>query len=321
MQTINLDLSVRSVVPLLHAKQGDVGRKFKAVLTDNRTAYPVPPGAAVSVWYGGASGAGNYTDIGAESAVSVSGNEITVELITQMLTNPGAGVVCLVLSTAGGDELGMWNINYCVEPRPGMNSVAAQEYYTAFSQAVANLPYPDASLSIAGKAADAKAVGDALDQKQPKGTYLDVTDKTLLLSGAAADAKAVGDALASHATDKNNPHGVTAEQIGAGVAGKTLWSGSWDSGELTVEELSKYTCFKIGFTGQGTAVLAMKNGAHLRGNGGYSSTAGTITGYYFAATINGENLTFVAAKSMSHEQEGSHGSAKDLTVSSIVGLC
>ena len=175
MQVINLDLSVKGVIPLLHAKQGDVGRKFKAILTDGGEAYPVPAGAAVSVWYSGASGTGNYTDIGTESAVSVSGNEITVELITQMLATPGEGVVCLVLSTAAGDELGMWNINYCVEPRPGMNSVAAQEYYTAFSKAVSELPYPDESLSVAGKAADAAATGTELAGKAPAGYGLGTT--------------------------------------------------------------------------------------------------------------------------------------------------
>lgn len=169
MQTLNLDLSAKAIIPPLYAKQGDVGRKFKVILTDGGVAYPVPDGAAVSVWYSGASGEGNYTDIGAESAVAVSGNEITVELITQMLTNPGAGVVCLVINAADGDELGTWNINYCVESRPGMNSEAAQAYFTAFSQAVANLPYPDASLTIAGKAADAAAVGTALAGKAPAG--------------------------------------------------------------------------------------------------------------------------------------------------------
>lgn len=175
MQVINLDLSVKGVIPLLHAKQGDVGRKFKAILTDGGEAYPVPAGAAVSVWYSGASGTGNYTDVGTESAVSVSGNEITVELITQMLANPGKGIVCLVLSTAGGDEFGMWNINYCVEPRPGINSVAAQEYYTAFSKAVSELSYPDESLSVPGKAADAAATGAALASKAPSGYGLGVS--------------------------------------------------------------------------------------------------------------------------------------------------
>lgn len=169
MQTINLDISMKRIIPLLYAKQGDVGRKFKAILTDGGIAYPVPAGAAVSVWYSGASGEGNYTDIGADSAVSVSGNEITVELITQMLANPGAGMLCLVVNTADGDELGTWNIPYCTEPRPGMNSAEAQAYFTAFSNAVQNLPYPDASLSIAGKAADAAATGTALAGKAPAG--------------------------------------------------------------------------------------------------------------------------------------------------------
>lgn len=175
MQTINLDLSVRSIIPLLHAKQGDVGRKFKAILTDGGAAYPVPAGAAVSVWYSGASGEGNYTDIGADSAVSVSGNEITVELITQMLANYGEGKLCLAINTADGDQIGTWNIPYMVEPLPGMGSAAAQQYFTAFSQAVENLPYPDASLSLVGKAADAGAVGAALAGKAPAGFGLGET--------------------------------------------------------------------------------------------------------------------------------------------------
>ncbi|MBQ8358709.1 MAG: hypothetical protein IJX37_02165 [Oscillospiraceae bacterium] len=145
---------------MLLAKQGDVGRKFKAIVTDGGAACAALAGAAVSVWYSGASGDGNYTDIGADSAVSISGNEITVELITQMLTNYGAGTLCLVINTADGDQLGTWNIPYMVEPVPGMGSAAAEAYFTAFSQAIQNLPYPDASLSAAGKAADAAAVGE-----------------------------------------------------------------------------------------------------------------------------------------------------------------
>ena len=44
MQTINLDISVKSIIPLLHAKQADVGRKFKVVLSDGGKAYPLPGG-------------------------------------------------------------------------------------------------------------------------------------------------------------------------------------------------------------------------------------------------------------------------------------
>ena len=139
MQIINLDMSGKERAPLLHAKQGDVGRRFLVTLTDNGGAYDVPDGAKVSVWYSGASGTGNYTDIGEESAVTVSGNEILVELIAQMLLNPGAGFLCLVLHTSQGEELGCWNIPYYVEARPGMNSAEAQAYFTAFSKAVGDI--------------------------------------------------------------------------------------------------------------------------------------------------------------------------------------
>lgn len=172
MQTINLDISRMKVIPTLYAKQTDVGRKFKAILTDGGVAYAVPAGAAVSIWYSGASGEGNYTDVGADSAISASGNEITVELITQMLSNPGSGVLCLVINAPNGDQIGTWNIPYLVEKIPGVGSLAAQEYFTAFSKAVQNLSYPDASLSLAGKAADAAAVGVALATKAPAG-YVD----------------------------------------------------------------------------------------------------------------------------------------------------
>lgn len=190
MQTIYLDISNKSVIPAIHAKQGDVGRKFLAILSDGSVPYVPTNAPAFSVFYEGDSGSGNYTHIGDKPAFEINGNKVTVELIEQMVTNAGGGVICLVLNDADGAQLAFWNIEYYVEEVPGFDSEMAKEYYTAFSKAVENLPYPDATLTGSGKAADAKAVGDALNDKAPL----------------------------SHITDTSNPHKVTAEQVGARTA-------------------------------------------------------------------------------------------------------
>lgn len=202
MQTIYLDISNRGVIPVVYAKQNDVGRKVEVVLTNSGLPYEPEAGSAFSAWYSGASGVGNYTDIGDHSAFSVSGNKVTVELITQMLQNAGEGILCMVLSRANGDQIGLWNIRYICEGVPGAGSEPAKDYYTAFSQAVAGLPYPDVSLSAPGKAADAAAVGTALAGKAPAGYGLGLT------SGAYVDdcnmATAFGLYSFSYATE-NNP--------------------------------------------------------------------------------------------------------------------
>ena len=171
MQTIHLDVSNKGVVPAIYAKQGDVGRKFRAVITDNGEAYDIPADALLSVWYSGTSGEGNYSMIGENSAFSIDGNTVTVELITQMLTNPGGGNVCLVMNRQDGTQIGTWNIPYIVEQLPGMGSSAAEQYFTALTEAAAKASESaakaaeaaatfetDESLSVAGKAADAAAV-------------------------------------------------------------------------------------------------------------------------------------------------------------------
>ena len=61
---------------------------------------------------------------------------------------------------------------------------------------------------------------------------------------------------------------------GLPIWGKQLWSGSWSSGSITVTDFDKYTAFKIGLVGQGTAILGFRHqtdgtgGWHLRGIGG-----------------------------------------------------
>lgn len=176
MQTIYLDISNKGVIPAIYAKQGDVGRKFEVFLTDSGLPYVPASGSAFSVWYSGASGEGNYTDIGDKSAFSVNGNKVAVELISQMLLSDGDGVLSLALNDPNGNQISTWNIPYVCESVPGANSEEAKSYYTAFSKAVEDLPYPDDSLSVPGKAADAAAVGTALAGKASTSSVWTATD-------------------------------------------------------------------------------------------------------------------------------------------------
>lgn len=175
MQTIHLDVSVKPNMEqnllVITAKQGDIGRKIKAVITDCGEDYSIPSGAVLTAWYSGTSGSGNYSEIDGNSAFEVSENTIIVELITQMLTNKGGGVLCLLLHNADGSQLGFWDIPYVVEGIPGMNSVGAEQCYTALSE------FTQRAVDSAAKAAEAAATFE--------------TDTTLSVAGKAADAAVV----------------------------------------------------------------------------------------------------------------------------------
>jgi len=176
MQQISLDISQFRTPQTIHAKQGDVGRKFIATITDADAPYQIPAGASLSVWYSGTSGMGNYTNIADRSAFVVNGNAVTVELIAQMVLNKGGGRLCLILTGSDGTQLGLWDIPYAVEAVPGMNSSVAQQHFTALSAAVRQAETSavraetaaatfetDTTLSKKGKAADAYFVGTVIN--------------------------------------------------------------------------------------------------------------------------------------------------------------
>lgn len=185
MQIIKLDISRYDVPETLCAKQGDVGRCFQVVLTDSGEDYPIPEGAWLSAWYSGTSGSGNFSAIGEKCAFAVNGNTVTVELIAQMLQNRGGGNLCVILHSADGSQLGLWNIPYVVEGVPGMDSSGATQYYTALSETAtlaaasaekaetaARKLVIDSSLTKAGQAADAANTGDAIRRAEANITAL-----------------------------------------------------------------------------------------------------------------------------------------------------
>lgn len=168
MQTIYLDVSNKGVTPRIYAKQSDVGRKFIAIISENGVPYNLAGDSVVSVWYEGKSGSGNYTEIGNSSAVSITDNKIIVELIEQMLSVPGNGVLTIVINSENGEQIGLWNIEYDVEPVAGWNSDEAKNYFSAFSKATENLFeasrvfYPDKTLTKSGSPADAEVTGEKI---------------------------------------------------------------------------------------------------------------------------------------------------------------
>ena len=177
MQTIYIDISNKGTIPRVFAKQGDVGRSFLAILSDNGIPYAPGDGSVVSVWYSGKSGEGNYTSIGESQAVRYEKNKIFVELITQMLSVAGDGIISLVLNDSSGQQIGFWNIDYTVEPVAGIESPEATQHFTMLSETAAKIMESvdrveglakeftiDKTLSVDGAAADAAAVGEALGQ-------------------------------------------------------------------------------------------------------------------------------------------------------------
>lgn len=137
MQTIDLDICRYTATQSICVKQGDVGRKFKVRLMDCNEQFQIPEGAKMSVWYSGTSGEGNYSEINGISPFQIDGNEIVVEIIAQMVMNKGGGTLCLIMHHENGTQLGMWSIPYFVEAVPGIDSKAAQQYFTALSETAA----------------------------------------------------------------------------------------------------------------------------------------------------------------------------------------
>ncbi len=132
MQTIKLDISQKNNVQTIYVKQRDVGHKFAIELYENGVPYEVDDENNFAVWFSGASGDGNYTAIGDETAVSVDGNRIEVQMIMQMLNEPGDHEMCIVMYGQDNHQKGFWNVPYLVEAIPGADSEGATDYYNAF---------------------------------------------------------------------------------------------------------------------------------------------------------------------------------------------
>lgn len=99
----------------------------------------------------------------------------------------------------------------------------------------------------------------------------------------------------------------------------SLWSGSWSSGNITVDGISQYHLFIIRMSGQGTQILVSVyddgSSIYFRGFGGYSTSSTNEVGYYLNATMSGDTLTMVDCHSIN-----ASGTRIAHTVCEIIGV-
>ena len=102
--------------------------------------------------------------------------------------------------------------------------------------------------------------------------------------------------------------------------GKSLWTGSWSTGDITVTGWSKYSLFLIKSTGN-VSLLGYKDGTKLRGCCIPGNT--TVMSHFtetFSASSNGDKLTMEYAKFLQHTASGNHNTGTTITINEIIGL-
>lgn len=182
MQKIRIDFDNPGLPQHISAVENDSqSRFFQATLYENGKAYTAPEGAAYSIMYRGfgPQNQGWYDTIndgaGKRAACAVSGNVVTCEIARQALQVPGHVSIVLCVTTGKGYMLKSWPIECdCKNDRYDSTAEIQSFFYvtqvsnadwTQAIQAVEELKnIIDPTLSLSGKAADAKATGDAVGQ-------------------------------------------------------------------------------------------------------------------------------------------------------------
>lgn len=172
------------------ASQGEVGTKFQVKLVDNGNDFTVPEGADFSIWYLGPKTKGSYTQVDGNPAVTVTGNYLKIIMAEQMMYGEGGGSMDVFMHTADGELQKLFSLDYIITAVDSFSDPEAGAYFTAFSETAqiakqyaqeakeaAETLETDTTLLVSGKAADAAAVGEALENKLSAGAkYFSVGD-------------------------------------------------------------------------------------------------------------------------------------------------
>lgn len=180
MQKVRIDFDNPGLPQHISAVENDSqSRFFQATLYENGKAYTAPEGATYSIMYHGfgPQNQGWYDTIndgaGKRAACAVSGNVVTCEIARQALQVPGHVSIVLCVTTGKGYMLKSWPIECdCKNDRYDSTAEIQSFFYvTQVSNADWNRAIQaleelkntiDPTLSLSGKAADAKATGDAI---------------------------------------------------------------------------------------------------------------------------------------------------------------
>lgn len=180
MQKVRIDFDNPGLPQHISAVENDSqSRFFQATLYENGKAYTAPEGATYSIMYRGfgPQNQGWYDTIndgaGKRAACAVSGNVVTCEIARQALQVPGHVSIVLCVTTGKGHMLKSWPIECDCKNDRYDSTVEIQSFFyvtqisneswTQAIQAVEELKNTiDPTLSFSGKAADAKASGDAI---------------------------------------------------------------------------------------------------------------------------------------------------------------
>nr|DAH17805.1 MAG TPA: tailspike protein [Caudoviricetes sp.] len=186
MQQIRIDFDNPGLPQSLGAVEGESqSRIFQAALYKSGAAYTAPAGAVYSIMYRGfgPQNQGWYDTIedgaGKRAACTVSGNVVTCELARQALRVPGHLTVVLCLTDAKGYMLKSWPIMADVRNDGYEDTVEIESFFyiTQITSAEWDKAFAawedfkatiDPTLTLSGKAADAKATGAAVDKLEDK---------------------------------------------------------------------------------------------------------------------------------------------------------
>ena len=180
MQKVRIDFDNPGLPQHISAVENDSqSRFFQAALYENGKAYTAPEGATYSIMYRGfgPQNQGWYDTIndgaGKRAACAVSGNIVTCEIARQALQVPGHVSIVLCVTTGKGYMLKSWPIECDCKNDRYDSTVEIQSFFyvtqvsnadwNRILQALEDLKNTiDPTLSVSGKAADAKATGDAI---------------------------------------------------------------------------------------------------------------------------------------------------------------